>query len=189
MAESAAKRNALVAPDQLAGLGENQGPVRLDVLIAGDAPQQAVELARLIDQPLQAWPESLGHPQRFIRAGSKHGQERRNHQRQQQHERRDRRHRPVATEPAEHPLIDRVAQAGKDGRQEDGHQERADHRDEGGGDRGDQQEEKGLAEARLCHRAPITTGLRYSGRPMTAGIGSRGRSTVKTHPVPGRSRE
>ena len=119
-------------------------------------PQPAVDFARLIDQPLEAWPDSLGHPQRFIRAGSKHRQERRHHQRQQQHERRDRRYRPVATEPAEHPLIDRIAQAGKDGRQEDGHQERADHRDERGGDRGDQQEQKGLAEAGLCHGRHIT---------------------------------
>ena len=62
------------SPHQLTGFGEDLTPIRLDVLVAGDGPQQAVDFARLIDQPLEAWPDRLGHPQRFIRAGSQHRQ-------------------------------------------------------------------------------------------------------------------
>ena len=83
--------------------------------------------------------------------GAEHREQRRNHQHQQQHERRDRRQRLTATKPAEQPLIHRVAQAREDGRQQDRQQEHADHGDERDRDRGDQQKQKGLAEARLCH--------------------------------------
>ena len=60
----------------------------------------------------------------------------------------------TAPEVAQHPLIHGVAQAGEDGRQQDRQQERADHGDERGGDRRDQQQQKGLAEAGLCHGRP-----------------------------------
>ncbi len=139
------------AADELAGLGEDLRPVRLDAIVARERPQSAVEFTRLIDELLETRPDGLGDAQRFIGAGPEHRQEWCHHQHQQQHERRDRRKRLPATDPAEHPPIHGIAQAGKDGRQQDRQQKRADHGDERGGNRRDQQEQKGLAEACLCH--------------------------------------
>jgi hypothetical protein len=136
------------APDEFAGLGEDLRSVGLDAIVTGQSPQSPIEFARLIDELLETRPDGLGDAQRFIGPGPEHREQWCHHQHQQQHERCDRRKRPAAIEPCEYPLIHGIAQARKDGRQQDRQQERADHRDECGGDRGDQQEEKGLAAGR-----------------------------------------
>ena len=141
------------AADELAGLGEDLRSVRLDAIVAGKRAQSAVEFARLIDELLETRSDGLGDAQRFIGAGPQHRQEGRHHQHQQQ-QRRDGGERLPATEPAEQPLIHGIAQAGENRRQQDRQQERADHRDERGGDRRDEQEKEGLAKAGLCHDEP-----------------------------------
>ena len=120
-------------------------------MVAREGPQQPVQRARLIHELLKARPDALGDPQRFAGRGAEHREQRRNHEHEQQHERRDRRQRLAATKPAEQPLIHRVAHAREDRRQHDRQQEHPDHGHERGRDRGDEQKEKGLAEARLCH--------------------------------------
>ena len=105
------------------------------------------ELARLIHELLEARPDGFGHAQRFVRAGAEHREQRREHEHQHQHERGDCRQCLAAAKPADQPLIDRIAQAREDRRQQDRQKERADHGDERGRDRRDQQEQKSLAEA------------------------------------------
>jgi hypothetical protein len=120
-------------------------------MVARDGAQPAIELARLIHELLEARPDGLGDPQRFVRAGSEHDEQWCDHQREQQHERRDGGQCPTAPEVAQQPLIHGVAQSREDGRQQDRQQKRADHGHERHRDRRDHQQQKGLAEARLCH--------------------------------------
>ncbi len=145
------KGDRACAADEFACLGEDLRPVRRDVPAAGEGPEPAGELARLIQELLDARPDGLGDSQRFVRAGAKHGQQRCQHQRQHQDERRERRECLAASEPAEEPPVHRIAESREDGCQQDRQEEFADHRDERGRDRRDQQQEKGLAEAGFAH--------------------------------------
>jgi hypothetical protein len=160
VADNTAKRKALVLTDELGGLGEYLRSVGLDAIVARKSAQSAVEFTRLIDELLQTRPDCLGDTKRFIGPGPEHRQERRHHQHQQKQERRDCGERLAATDPDKDPLIYGIAQASKDGGQQDRQQERADHRDERGGDRRDQQEKEGLAKAGLCHDEPLDRRLR-----------------------------
>ena len=97
VAESAVKMKALVLPSELARLDEDLRPVRLDVVVAGNGAQPPIELARPLHESLEMRANRLGDPQRFVRAGSEHRQQRPDHKSQQNHERRDRgRRRPPA---------------------------------------------------------------------------------------------
>ncbi len=112
----------------------------------------------VVDELLETWPDGLGHAQRFIGLGPEHRQQRCHDQHQQQHERRECGQRFAPTQPGEYPLVYGIAQGRKDRREQDREQEGADHREERGGYRGDQQQEKGLPEAGLSHQkrpAPV----------------------------------
>ena len=183
VAESAAKMNALVVTEKLARLDDDLRSVRLDVVVTRNQAQPPIELAWPIHESLDARANVLGDSQRLVRAGPQHREQRPDDERQQDKEGRDRRERRSASESAQEPSIHRVAEGREDRREQDGQEEGADHRHECDRDRRDEQEQKRLAEAGLTHARE-----RQDSTIATARTGSRGRSTVKTHPLSGRLR-
>jgi hypothetical protein len=134
-------------------------PIRFDEVIARQHAQPPVELARPLHDSLDMRAHDLGHAQRFVCTGAQHREQRSHHQRHKHQERHDRRRHRSAVKDAREPPIHRIAQAGKDRREQNCEEERADHRDERGRDRGNEQKQERLTEAGVSHgRRDMTSG-------------------------------